>query len=89
MFNISSIIGSISLGPKEQLTPRASTPNPSSTITIDVALHPVKVLLSASKLIVQNTGKSEFSLAANTAAFASYKSVMVSIKIKSTPLFTP
>ena len=82
---ISLIISSISFGPKEQFTPKASTPNPSSVIAILPGVHPVNVLPSASKLIVQNTGKLVFSFAAKIAALISYKSVIVSIKIKSAP----
>ena len=43
----------------------------------------MKVLLFSSNVIVTNTGKFEFSLAAKTAAFVSNKSVIVSITITS------
>ena len=54
-------------------------------MAILAGVHPVNVLPSASKLIVQNTGKLVFSFAAKIAALISYKSVIVSIKIKSAP----
>ena len=38
---------------------------------------------------MQNTGKLEFSFAARIAAFASYKSEIVSIRIRSTPASAP
>ena len=70
-FIISSTMSPNSFGPREQLTPKASTPNPSKVRTIDNGVHPVKVLLFFSKVIVQNTGRFVFSFAAKIAALAS------------------
>ena len=80
---------SISLGPSEQLNPNASTPSPVSTVAMEGIVVPVKVLPPASKLIVTHTGREVFSLAASSAALASYKSVKVSITIKSAPALSP
>ena len=77
-----------SLGPNEQFIPTALTPNPSKVIAILSGRHPVNVLPSSSKVIVASIGKSHTSFAAIIAAFISYKSVIVSIIIKSTPDFT-
>ena len=82
-------IGLSSLGPREQFTPNTSTPNPSKVIAILSGRHPVKVLPFSSKDIVANIGKSQVSFAAIIAAFISYRSVIVSIRIKSAPNFAP
>ena len=88
-FRSSSTIGSISTGPTEQFIPSAVTPSPSSVSAMAESEQPVKVLWSFSKLIVQKTGKSVCSLAASTAAFASFKSVIVSMKTASAPAAAP
>ena len=66
------------------MTPRASTPIPSRKATIAVGVAPIRVFPFDSNVIVAKTGRSEFSLAARTAAFISYKSLIVSIRIAST-----
>ena len=82
----SSTTGISSLGPSEQFTPIASTPSPPMVRASAETLHPVKVRLFSSKVIVVIIGSSEFSLAAITAAFSSSRSVMVSKTIRSAPL---
>ena len=84
---IFSTIGFNCSGPREQLTPTASAPKPCNVTTILSGKHPVKLLPFSSKVIVVNTGKSVFSLAASKAAFISYRSIIVSIIIKSAPDF--
>ena len=56
---------------------------------MDGIVQPVKVRPVASKLIVTHTGSVECSFAASRAAFASYRSVIVSMQMRSTPAFTP
>ncbi len=85
----SSTKGTSSSGPREQLIPNASTPSPVSVSAIAATVVPVKVRPEASKLIVVQTGSSLFSFAASTAAFTSYKSVMVSNMIRSAPHDAP
>ena len=79
--DISSTIGIKSFGPKEQFTPIASTPKPSSVRHMAETEQPVNVRLFSSNVIVVITGRLEFSFAAKTAAFVSNKSVIVSITI--------
>ena len=69
--HILSRTGKSSSGPREQLTPIASAPIPSSTATMHSGETPVKVRIFDSKVIVTRTGLSEFSLAARTAALTS------------------
>jgi len=66
-----SIIGAISFGPKEQLIPKASTFNPSKTLTIVRGSHPDKLRPFVSKVIVAKTGRSLHSLTAKILAFNS------------------
>ena len=64
-------IGIICLGPIPQLIPNASTRSPSKRATTDGISPPLNNFPFSSKITVANTGKSVFSLAANTAAFNS------------------
>ena len=64
-------IGKSCFGPREQFTPRASTPNPSIVATIASGKHPVKLLPFSSNVIVHITGRFVFSFAARTATLAS------------------
>ena len=82
------ITGSSSLGPKEQLTPIASTLSPSITFMYVSGLVPVKVRPLLSNDTETNTGLSQFSLAASTPAFNSYKSPNVSNITRSISSFT-
>ena len=66
-----SMIGCICFGPRPQLTPSASTRKPSSMATVESTVPPVSSLPFSSKISVTSTGRSQFSLAANTAALAS------------------
>ena len=43
----SSIVGNNSLGPREQFTPKASTPNPESVTATDLGSQPTNVLPSS------------------------------------------
>ena len=83
LLQILSRIGAISSGPKEQLRPIASAFSPSSVRIIASGETPWNVLPFSSKLIVQRTGLSLFSLQAKSAVFISSKSVIVSIAITS------
>ena len=85
----SRIMGRISLGPREQLMPMASAPSPSSTAAMEATVQPVKVRPFSSKLMVTNTGSSVFSFAASSAARVSFRSVMVSMAIRSAPASAP
>ncbi len=85
----SFIRGKISTGPREQFIPMASTPSPCNVKAIFSIPHPVNVLPFSSNVIVTNTGKFVCSFAASTAAFTSYKSVMVSKITKSAPASSP
>ena len=76
-------------GPRPQLKPMASAPSPSKRATAAAMSPPVRSLPFSSKIIVTNTGREVFSFAASSAAFASYVSLMVSIKIRSAPAFSP
>ena len=64
-------MGPIWAGPMPQLTPRASTPRPSSRATVEATVPPVSSLPFSPYTVVTITGKSQFSLAASTAALAS------------------
>ena len=70
-FAISRTIGMSSAGPREQLTPTASTPRPSIVRHIADTEQPVKVRMLDSKVMVTKTGSVLFSFAARTAAFVS------------------
>ena len=50
---------------------------------------PTKLRPEASKVIVVQTGRQLFSFAARTAALTSYKSLMVSMTIRSAPASRP
>ena len=76
-------------GPREQFRPMASAPRPSRVRAMEATVQPVKVRPSASKDIVTSTGRLVASLAASRAALVSYKSVMVSMAIKSAPAPAP
>ena len=86
---ISPIIGKISSGPSEQLIPIASAPRPCNVTAMQGTVVPVNVLPSFSKLMVTQTGRLEFSLAASTAARASWRSVNVSNTTRSAPACSP
>ena len=79
----------MSSGPREQLTPTASTPSPSNTRAMDAGVQPVKVRPVPSKLMVTKTGRSVTSFAASTAARVSARSLMVSMAIRSAPASAP
>ena len=64
-------MGTIWAGPRPQLTPRASTPRPSSRATVEAGVPPVSSLPFSPYTVVTTTGRSQFSLAASTAALAS------------------
>ena len=80
---------SICWGPRPQLSPKASTPRPSSTAAAASRVPPVRSFPSSSKVMVTNTGREQCSLAASTAAFASYRSFMVSMRTQSAPAWAP
>ncbi len=65
--------------------PSASTPSAESVIAATSGVVPRKVRPSSAKVIVQKMGRSEFSLAASTAALASARSAMVSMMKRSAP----
>ena len=56
---------------------------------MDAGVQPVNVRPVASKLIVTNTGRPVVSFAASRAAFASYRSLIVSITTRSAPASAP
>ena len=85
----SRIMGRSSFGPRLQLKPMASTPSPLSVSPIAEMVVPTKVRPLASKVIVTQTGSVEFSFAARTAALASYRSLIVSITMRSAPASRP
>ena len=64
-------MGRSSAGPSEQFTPMPSIPMSVKVRAMASMSVPVKVRPLASKLMVRNTGRSLFSFAASTAAFAS------------------
>ena len=76
-------------GPREQFSPMASAPSPSSVRAMEDRVQPVKVRPSASKDMVTNTGRRVFSFTASRAALASYRSVMVSMDTRSAPARSP
>ena len=76
-------------GPAEQLAPMASARSPSSSAAIASGGVPESSRPSAPYALETNTGRSLFSLAASSAAFVSYPSLMVSIKMKSAPCAAP
>ena len=67
----------------------ASAPRPSSVRAMEATVQPVKVRPDASKDMVTNTGRAEFSFAASRAALVSYRSVMVSMAMRSAPAAAP
>ena len=83
-----SKVGAISLGPRPQLMPSTSTPRPSSRPTAARGEPPVSSLPVASKMRLAKIGRSQFSFAASTAAFISYRSLMVSMRMQSAPALT-
>ena len=78
-----------SRGPTEQLKPMASTPSPSSVSAMAGTVTPVNVRPFSPKVMVTHTGRSVHSRAASTAAFTSYKSLMVSMTMRSAPASCP
>ena len=58
-------------GPREQFSPMASAPSPSSVRAMEATVQPVKVRPLSSKDMVTSTGRAVFSLAASNAALAS------------------
>ena len=56
---------------------------------MDSGVPPVRSFPDPSNITVAMTGRSEFSFAASTAAFSSYISLMVSMRMRSTPQRTP
>ena len=86
---ISRTMPAISAGPRAQLTPTASAPRPSIVRAMEAGVQPVNVRPVASKLIVTNTGSPVFSFTASSAAFASYRSLIVSITARSAPASAP
>ena len=85
----SSSNGASRSGPKEQFSPMASAPSPSRVRAMDGMVHPVKVRPFRSNDMVTNTGRPVFSFTASSAAFASYRSVMVSMATRSAPARSP
>ena len=67
----SSTMGKSCLGPREQFTPIASAPMPSSIATIDEGDAPVISLPSSPYAFETNTGREQLSFAAKRAAFVS------------------
>ena len=88
-FASSSITGSNSFGPSEQLTPIASTPSPDTVSAKADIWHPVNVRIFSSNVIVVIIGSELFSFAASTAALTSKRSVIVSNTTRSAPAFSP
>ena len=88
-FCSSSTNGSICSGPNPQLRPIASTPNPSSSATAAGIFAPVSNRPRSSNTIVTKTGSEQVSLTANTAAFISLVSLIVSMIQQSAPARTP
>ncbi len=80
-------ISNNSLGPNEQLTPKASTSRFVKVFATISGVEPVKVLPVLSNVIVANIGKFVFSFKANIQAFISYKSENVSRIYPSTKSF--
>ena len=80
--------GPISWGPRPQFRPSTSTPRPSNRATAARGEPPVSSLPLSSKMRLARMGRSLFSLAASTAAFISYRSLMVSMRMQSAPAFT-
>ncbi len=72
-------------GPVEQLAPTANAPIDVSTLAAVAASVPVGVTNVSSNVIVITTGRPVASRAARSAAFASFRSDIVSIRRKSTP----
>ena len=71
------------------MRPNASTPRPSSTATAASRLPPVSSFPVSSKVMVTYTGRLARSFAASTAAFTSYRSLMVSMSTQSAPAAAP
>ena len=67
----------------------ASAPKPSSVRAMEGMVQPVKVRPLASNDIVTNTGSAVRSFTASSAAFVSYRSVIVSITARSAPAAAP
>ena len=72
-------------GPTEQLIPTASAPAASRETEASIALPPLKILPSASTVMVHMIGRSHTELAASTAARVSSMLIMVSAAIRSMP----
>ena len=77
--------GATSAGPREQLMPMTSAPRADSVTAATSGVVPRNVRPSSPKVIVQKTGRSEFSRQASTAALASSRSAMVSTMKRSAP----
>ena len=73
------------MGPRPQFRPKTSTPSPSSSATAARGEPPVRSFPVSSKIRLARMGRSQFSLAARTAAFISYRSLMVSMRMQSAP----
>ena len=82
-------VGSSSRGPSEQFIPTADAPSEDSVTAADAASTPRNVRLFSWNDMDTKIGLSHTSFAANTAAFASSRSVIVSISTKSAPAATP
>ena len=71
------------------MMPMASAPSPVRVRAIAATEQPVKVRPPPSKVMVQRTGRLEFSLAASRAARASARSVIVSMAMRPAPASAP
>ena len=80
---------SICSGPRLQLRPMASAPNPSKSADTQDMSPPVRSLPRSSHVTHAKTGRLQFSFAASTAAFSSCVSPMVSMKIRLAPASAP
>ena len=69
--------------------PTPSTPSPSAVIAKDSTVQPVNVRPFSSNVMETSTGRGVFSFAAKTAAFISYKSVIVANFTRSAPARQP
>ena len=84
-----STIGASASGPREQLTPTALAPSPSSMATMASGVPPVISFPSDPYALETNTGRSQFSFAASSAARVSWLSFIVSMKMQSAPFPAP
>ena len=84
-FNIADNRNQLILEPTEQFTPTASAPAASRETAASIAFPPLKILPSASTVMVHIIGSPQTVEAASTAARVSSILIMVSATIRSTP----